>query len=93
MQVSAQGRRKLDCDQDADEGFIATGHRLCAATRAELDPDELIRFVADPAGEIVPEYSPPPSGAGCMDQGRKGRGNSGHWQQGFCQEPEKAGKS
>jgi hypothetical protein len=56
VQVLAQGRRKLD-GPDADEGLVATGHRLCAATRAELDPDELIRFVADPAGEIVPDIA------------------------------------
>jgi predicted RNA-binding protein YlxR (DUF448 family) len=56
VQVLAQGRRKLD-GPDADEGLVATGHRLCAATRAEFDPDELIRFVADPAGEIVPDIA------------------------------------
>lgn len=53
----AQGRRKLD-GVHADEGLVEkTGHRLCAATRAELAPDELIRFVADPAGEIVPDLA------------------------------------
>jgi uncharacterized protein len=57
VQGLAQGRRKLD-GVDADEGLVEkTGHRLCAATRAELAPDELIRFVADPAGEMVPDLS------------------------------------
>ncbi|HYD15243.1 MAG TPA: RNA-binding protein [Hyphomicrobium sp.] len=33
------------------------GKRLCAATRDAFDPDELIRFVADPAGDIVPDLA------------------------------------
>ena len=32
-------------------------HRLCALTRDELEPDNLIRFVAAPTGEIVPDLS------------------------------------
>lgn len=40
-----------------DDRPVAPGHRLCAATRAELPADELIRFVADPGGEIVPDLS------------------------------------
>ena len=31
--------------------------RRCAVTRAELPPDALIRFVADPSGTIVPDLS------------------------------------
>jgi uncharacterized protein len=30
-------------------------HRLCAVTREELDKKDLIRFVADPAGQMVPD--------------------------------------
>lgn len=37
----------------SDEG----GKRLCAATREALDPGELIRFVADPTGAIVPDLA------------------------------------
>lgn len=31
------------------------GLRMCASSRAELDPEELIRFVAAPDGTIVPD--------------------------------------
>jgi predicted RNA-binding protein YlxR (DUF448 family) len=44
--------------KDADEvGLVEPTHRLCALTRAELPPDELIRFVADPSGDIVPDLA------------------------------------
>ena len=29
--------------------------RMCIVTRARRSPDEMIRFVADPGGEIVPD--------------------------------------
>jgi hypothetical protein len=38
---------------DTDGGTL----RLCAATREALSPDELIRFVADPSGDIVPDLA------------------------------------
>jgi len=41
-----------DAEDDARGGL-----RRCAVTRAELAPDELIRFVADPTGTIVPDLS------------------------------------
>lgn len=47
-------RRAKDPD---DVGSSEPTLRLCALTRAELPPDELIRFVADPAGEIVPDLA------------------------------------
>jgi hypothetical protein len=50
-----QGRRKGH--RREQEGGPETSHRLCAATRAELKPEELIRFVAAPSGEIVPDLS------------------------------------
>lgn len=43
---------------DEAEGLAASRrarHRLCAVTRAELPEEDLIRFVADPAHEIVPD--------------------------------------
>jgi predicted RNA-binding protein YlxR (DUF448 family) len=39
-------------DGEAEEGG---NDRMCIVTRARLSPDELIRFVADPDGEIVPD--------------------------------------
>ena len=51
----ADRRRQLDDAEPAveDDG----GQRLCAATREALDPAELIRFVADPEGSIVPDLA------------------------------------
>lgn len=52
----ADRRRQHD---DAEPAISDDGgtQRLCAATREALNPDELIRFVADPAGEIVPDLA------------------------------------
>lgn len=51
----AERRRQLD---DAEPAVNTdSGKRLCAATREALDPRELIRFVADPAGSIVPDLA------------------------------------
>lgn len=51
----ADRRRQLDDAEPAvpEDG----GKRLCAATREALDPGELIRFVADPNGDIVPDLA------------------------------------
>lgn len=38
---------------DPEEGPL----RLCAVSRVQKSPDDLIRFVADPAGAIVPDLS------------------------------------
>lgn len=51
----ADRRRQLDDAEPAVPGD--GGKRLCAATRAPLDPGELIRFVANPDGEIVPDLA------------------------------------
>ncbi len=51
----ADRRREHDDAEPApDHGG---GHRLCAATRAALDPKDLIRFVAGPDGAIVPDLA------------------------------------
>jgi predicted RNA-binding protein YlxR (DUF448 family) len=50
----ADRRRELD---DAEPAVHDGRQRLCAATREALDPDLLIRFVADPAGQIVPDLA------------------------------------
>ena len=43
---------------DRDTEVEATGSlRRCIVTRAERPPDELIRFVADPEGRIVPDLA------------------------------------
>ncbi|KWT67070.1 MULTISPECIES: RNA-binding protein [Hyphomicrobium] len=43
--------------KDADDDEVRGSLRRCVATRRELAPDDLIRFVADPAGEIVPDVA------------------------------------
>ncbi len=47
-------RQDLIREDDRDESGT---HRLCALTRAELDPAHLIRFVASPSDEIVPDLA------------------------------------
>jgi hypothetical protein len=50
-------RRRLHDDAEPavhDDGGTL---RLCAATREALSPDDLIRFVADPSGDIVPDLA------------------------------------
>jgi predicted RNA-binding protein YlxR (DUF448 family) len=48
--INSDGTARLRHD---DGGAL----RLCAATREALSPDELIRFVADPSGAIVPDLA------------------------------------
>jgi len=44
--------------QDYDEGVEQTGSlRRCVVTRKECAPDDLIRFVLDPSGEVVPDLA------------------------------------
>jgi len=43
--------------EDADDGEARGPFRRCAVTRDELPPAELIRFVADPSGTIVPDLA------------------------------------
>lgn len=53
----ADRRRQQD---DAEVAVGSDGNarlRLCAATREACDVDGLIRFVADPSGEIVPDLA------------------------------------
>ncbi|HEX2842222.1 RNA-binding protein [Hyphomicrobium sp.] len=51
----ADRRRQYD---DAEPAAVSDGRlRLCAATREALDPDALIRFVAGPDGDIVPDLA------------------------------------
>ena len=52
----ADRRRQLD-DAEPAVNEDGQGQRLCAATREALDPSELIRFVADPDGAIVPDLA------------------------------------
>ena len=47
-------RQHDDAEPARDRG---EGTRLCAASREALDASELIRFVADPAGTIVPDLA------------------------------------
>jgi predicted RNA-binding protein YlxR (DUF448 family) len=51
----ADRRRQLDDAEPAVHGDGGT--RLCAATREARDARELIRFVADPDGNIVPDLA------------------------------------
>jgi uncharacterized protein len=44
--------------QDYDDGVATSGSlRRCVVTRAERDPADLLRFVVDPAGTIVPDLA------------------------------------
>ncbi len=43
--------------EDAEEGEARGPLRRCAVTRSELPPEELIRFVADPSGVIMPDLT------------------------------------
>ncbi|WP_295556182.1 RNA-binding protein [uncultured Hyphomicrobium sp.] len=51
----AERRRQHDDAEPAVESD--GGQRLCAATREALDPGDLIRFVADPSGSMVPDLA------------------------------------
>lgn len=42
---------------DAEDSDVRGSLRRCAVTRQELQPEELIRFVADPSGTIVPDLT------------------------------------
>ena len=42
---------------DVDDGDVRGSLRRCIVTRRELSPDDLIRFVADPTGTIVPDIN------------------------------------
>ena len=42
---------------DADDDDARGSLRRCAVTREELPPEDLIRFVADPSGTIVPDVT------------------------------------
>lgn len=53
--MGQHGRRTAE--REAEAAADDTGRRLCAATRAARDPDELIRFVADPDGRLVPDVA------------------------------------
>ena len=48
------GAEPLD---DVDDGDVRGPLRRCIVTRRELPPDDLIRFVADPSGTIVPDIN------------------------------------
>jgi uncharacterized protein len=44
-------------DANDDDDNVRGSLRRCAVTRLELAPEELIRFVADPSGAIVPDLA------------------------------------
>ncbi len=51
--MGAEGRQ-----QERDDDVEAAGSlRRCILTRLERDPDDLLRFVADPEGRLVPDLS------------------------------------
>jgi hypothetical protein len=44
--------------QDHDEGpEVAGSLRRCVVTRTEREPDDLVRFVVDPSGAVVPDVA------------------------------------
>jgi predicted RNA-binding protein YlxR (DUF448 family) len=54
-----------------DEGSERGPLRRCIVTREELTPDQLIRFVADPAGNIVPDLARKLPGRGVWVRGEQ----------------------
>ena len=57
--------------EDADDGDARGSLRRCIVTRSELSPDNLIRFVADPAGGIVPDIARKLPGRGVWVTGER----------------------
>lgn len=56
---------------DADDGDVRGSLRRCIVTRSELSPDDLIRFVADPSGAIVPDVGRKLPGRGVWVTGER----------------------
>jgi predicted RNA-binding protein YlxR (DUF448 family) len=59
--------QQLDTDDADERGPL----RRCIVTRAELPPDDLIRFVADPSGLIVPDVGRKLPGRGVWVTGQR----------------------
>jgi predicted RNA-binding protein YlxR (DUF448 family) len=57
--------------ENADDGDARGSLRRCIVTRSELSPDDLIRFVADPAGGIVPDIARKLPGRGVWVTGER----------------------
>ena len=56
--VEGSGLGAEQQQQDQGEGRETAGSlRRCVVTRAERSPDDLLRFVVDPAGSIVPDLA------------------------------------
>jgi predicted RNA-binding protein YlxR (DUF448 family) len=62
------GAEPLD---DVDDGDVRGSLRRCIVTRRELSPDDLIRFVADPTGTIVPDINRKLPGRGVWVTGER----------------------
>lgn len=62
------GAEPLD---DVDDGDVRGSLRRCIVTRRELPPDDLIRFVADPTGTIVPDINRKLPGRGVWVTGER----------------------
>jgi predicted RNA-binding protein YlxR (DUF448 family) len=59
--------QQLDTDDTDERGPL----RRCIVTRSELPPDDLIRFVADPSGLIVPDVARKLPGRGVWVTGQR----------------------
>ena len=59
--------QQLDTDDADERGPL----RRCIVTRSELPPDDLIRFVADPSGLIVPDIARKLPGRGVWVTGQR----------------------
>jgi predicted RNA-binding protein YlxR (DUF448 family) len=57
--------------EDADDGDVRGSLRRCIVTRSELSPDDLIRFVVDPSGGIVPDIARKLPGRGVWVTGER----------------------
>ena len=64
------GGRQQERDDNVEE---AGSLRRCILTRVERDPADLVRFVADPEGRLVPDLSRKLQPAKCVGDGRQGK--------------------
>ncbi|MGF9693887.1 RNA-binding protein [Rhizobium sp. 0TCS1.26] len=58
-------------DGGADDAELVVNDRTCIVTREATSPEMLIRFVASPAGDVVPDLKRQLPGRGCWIKGER----------------------
>ncbi|SIR08149.1 hypothetical protein SAMN05880590_111169 [Rhizobium sp. RU35A] len=59
-------------EHDADDEDLVVNDRTCIVTREATDPADLIRFVAGPDGQVVPDLKRQLPGRGCWIRAERG---------------------